>query len=288
MLRDNFPKKTVVSMKSNSEKTLIEVILEKRRQDARFAEAKRPVSELRDLIQKRNHRSLAAKIEMAAHPCIITEMKNASPSAGILCKQYNPDEIARTYADSGAAAVSVLTEPHYFSGDIKHLKRVRDAVNLPILRKDFICDPYQVYESAAAGADVILLIVKALDHSFLTDLYHLALSLGLEILIESHSESELEIAITHQNALLGINNRNLQTLKTDLTIGYRLAEHIPSGRLAVIESGIRSSEEVQKFWGLGYKGFLIGEALMRSSRPDLLLGELIGILPGEKGLKEIQ
>ena len=219
---------------------------------------------------------------MAANPCIIAEMKRASPSAGLLVKHYDPDKIAKTYASSGAAAVSVLTEPHYFSGDIEHIKRVRNAVDLPILRKDFICDFYQVYESAAWGADVILLIASALDPSLMTDLYQLALSLELEILIESHSESELEVAMQHKDALLGINNRNLQTLKTDLTTGYKLAGHIPNGRLAVIESGIKAREEVDKFWAQGYKGFLIGEVLMRSPRPERVLGELIGVISGEE------
>jgi indole-3-glycerol phosphate synthase len=269
-------------MEKDSEKNLIEVILEMRRRDAQLAESKKPIPELANLIQSRQHRSLAAKIRMATDPCVITEMKKASPSTGIFVKHYDPDKIAKTYASSGAAAVSVLTEPHYFFGDIEHIKRVRNAVDLPILRKDFICNLYQVYESAAWGADVILLIATVLDPSLMTDLYQLALSLGLEILIESHSEAELEVAMKHQDALLGINNRNLQTLKTDLTIGYKLAGRIPCGRLAVIESGIKSREDVDKFWALGYKGFLIGEVLMRSPRPDRVLGELMGVLPGEE------
>ena len=156
------------------------------------------------------------------------------------------------------------------------MERVRKSVDCPILRKDFIGDAYQVYESAAHGADVILLIVRALDRKLLEDLYETALSLGLEVLLESHSDEELETAIEFPRAILGINNRNLSTLVTDLSVGRSLAGRIPPGRPAVIESGIRTPEDVRMFRKLGYAGFLIGEVLMRSARPDLLLRDLAG------------
>jgi indole-3-glycerol phosphate synthase len=263
-------------MKRDTRRNLLDLILRERRRDARLAEWKQTVSELEALARNRRHRSLAERLRAAKRPCIIAEMKKASPSAGILCTDYHPEEIARTYAAAGAAAVSVLTEPHRFLGDIEHLRQVRKAVDLPILRKDFIGDPYQIYESAAGGADVILLIAKALDPALMRDLYQLALSLGLEILIEANSTSELEEAASHSHAILGVNNRNLQTLETDLTIGLNLAGHLPEERPAVIESGIKERPEVERFWELGYKGFLIGEALMRSPEPDRLLGELAG------------
>lgn len=270
-------------MKTGHEKNLIEIILEKRRRDGRAVESERPVSELEKLARKRKHRSLAAKLEAAKNPCVIAEMKKASPSAGLLCPDYNPGKIARDFAAYGASAISVLTESHYFLGDIDHIKTVREVVNLPILRKDFICDPYQVYESAAMGADVILLIVKALDPVLMGELYRLAQSLGLEVLIESHSEEELKTSIGYRDALLGINNRDLMTLRTDLNRGLMLAELIPPGRLAVIESGIKTREEIEKFWSKGYRGFLIGEVLMKSSRSGLMLAELTGKVPMKTG-----
>ncbi len=263
----------------NNPKNLVEVILSERRKDARSAEARQDVSELEALARNRRHRSLAERMRTAKRPCIIAEMKKASPSAGLLRKDYDPEDIARTYAAAGAAAVSVLTEPRRFLGDIGHIRRVRKAVDLPILRKDFIGDPYQVYESAAWGADVILLIARALDPFLMHDLYQLALSLRLEILIEAHSKAELEAAAAHTQALLGVNNRNLQTLKTDLAIGLNLAEHLPEGRPAVIESGIKTRAEVEKFWEIGYRGFLIGEALMKGPDPGKVLGELLGKMP---------
>lgn len=268
-------------MEAVSTKNLIEDILSGRKRDVRAAASVRPVSELKNLARKRKHRSLAEKMKEADRPCIIAEMKKASPSAGILCQDYRPDKIARDYAAAGASAVSVLTEPHHFLGDINHLKAVRKAENLPILRKDFICDPYQVYESAAMGADIILLIARALTAGLLAELNHLALSLDLEVLIESHTEKELETAIAHPHALLGINNRDIQTLKTDLNVGVALAGCVPRERLAVIESGIKTRQDIDKFWFLGYRGFLIGEALMRSPESGLMLGKLAGTKPGK-------
>jgi len=261
---------------------MIEVFLNQRRLDARKMERQIPVSELEYLAGKRQHRGLASRMKYSERPCIIAEMKKASPSAGLLSEDYNPEKIARAYEASGAVAVSVLTEPRHFLGDVEHVRRVRKAVRLPILRKDFICDSYLVYESAACGADIILLIVKALDPALLTDLYHLAISLGLEVLIESHSIRELEIALGHRDALLRINNRNLETLETDLGVGAELAGHIPQGRLAVVESGIKTRAEIDRFWELGYKGFLIGEVLMRNKRTDFLLDELTGTKPQER------
>lgn len=255
---------------------MIEVILNERRADASPSESLVPLSDLESLAKKRRHRSLASKMMTADKPCIIAEMKKASPTAGVLCEDYYPDKIARIYEISGAAAVSVLTEPRYFQGNIEHIKKARETVGLPILRKDFICESYQIYESAAWGADVVLLIAKVLEPALMKDLYQLALSLGLEVLIESHSKEELMTSLKHQKAILGINNRNLDTLETDLTVGYELADMIPPGRLTVIESGIKKRTEVVKFWKRGYKGFLIGEALMRSDRPGRLLGELAG------------
>ncbi|MHB8093526.1 MAG: indole-3-glycerol phosphate synthase TrpC [Candidatus Aminicenantales bacterium] len=262
-----------------SESDLISRILEERRRDARAAKSKISVAELEAAARKRRHRSMASGLSSASRPYIIAEMKKASPSAGLLRDHYEPETIAGLYAASGASAVSVLTEPGHFLGSIEDLERVRRSVACPILRKDFIGDAYQVYESAARGADVILLIVAALDREILADLYDIALSLGLEVLMEAHSEEELDAAVEFPRTILGINNRNLATLVTDLSIGRRLAGRIPAGRPAVIESGIRTPAEVRMFRELGYAGFLIGEVLMRSAHPDLLLREMAGGMP---------
>ena len=226
---------------------------------------------------------MASGLKSAVRPYVIAEMKKASPSAGLLRETYEPEKIAGLYVASGAAAVSVLTEPVHFLGNVEDLELVRKSVDCPILRKDFIGDVYQIYESAACGADVILLIIRALDRKLLAELNETALSLGLEVLLESHSEEELETAIEFPRAILGINNRNLSTLVTDLSVGRSLAGLIPPGRPAVIESGIRTPEEVRMFRKLGYSGFLIGEVLMRNARPDLLLRDLAGLEepPGE-------
>jgi len=262
---------------------LIARIMDERRRAARAAESKTPVAELEAAARTRQHRSMAAGLACADRPYIIAEMKKASPSAGLLRETYEPEAIAGLYVASGASAVSVLTEPGHFLGAIEDLERVRGAVSCPVLRKDFIGDAYQVYESAARGADVILLIVAALDRPLLADLYQTARSLGLEVLMESHSEEELETAIAFPRAILGINNRNLATLVTDLSVGLRLARLLPPGRPAVIESGIRTPAEVRMFRELGFAGFLIGEVLMRSAYPGLLLRELAGGAPSGHG-----
>ena len=248
--------------------------MQRRKSDASSDSTKVPASELEIIASKRIHRSLVKVLRKANKPCIIAEIKRASPSAGMLRKEYQPLKIAHTYEMSGAGAVSVLTEPHYFLGNISHIREVREAIGIPILRKDFISDSYQVFESAAWGADIILLIRSALDPFLMKDLYQQALALGLEVLIESHSREDLEIAIKCRKAILGINNRNLKTLKTDLFIGYETAGFIPHGRLAIVESGIRNRAEIEKFWELGYRGFLIGEVLMKSKKPGKLLHEL--------------
>lgn len=263
-------------MKKNNRNNLLELIVRKRRDDAYYASTEIPVSELESLARKRVHRSLTRVLKGAKEPCIIAEMKRASPSAGMLCVDYEPGKIARIYEESGAKAVSVLTEPHHFQGDIKHIRDVRRTIGLPIMRKDFISDSYQVFESAAWGADIILLIVSVLDSFLMKDLYQQALESNLEVLIESHSREELETAAEYQDAVLGVNNRNLKTMETDLSIGHELAEFVPPGRMTVIESGIKTRAEVIQFWELGYKGFLIGKALMRSDSPGQLLHDLAG------------
>lgn len=246
-----------------------------RREDA--LRRSREVSE-NDLFRKarmRTHHSLseiiAARGDGAA---VIAEMKQASPSAGVLKHDYDPAEIARDYQASGAVAISVLTEPHYFKGSAEHLQQARAACNLPILRKDFTSVPYQIIEAAAWGADLVLLIMAVLDDTQARELAQCAAGLGLDVLAESHDEKELERALELENAMIGVNSRNLRTLKTDLATAYRLAPLIPADRLAVAESGIRTAEDIAGLRDAGYRAFLIGESLLRGNSPGETLRRL--------------
>lgn len=197
-------------------------------------------------------------------PCIIAELKKASPSAGCLRPDYQPAAVATEYERAGAAAISVLTEPRHFLGSDEDLRAVRRTVNLPILRKDFIGDAYQVLESAALGADLVLLIAAALEPRRLRALSTLATDIGLEVIVEVHSRKELEQAISLEQAIIGVNSRDLVTLKTDLAVARRLAPFLPPGRLCIAESGIRDRRDIEELQALGYQGFLIGESLMKS------------------------
>ena len=206
---------------------------------------------------------------------VIAECKRRSPSRGVLREHYMPADIAAGYADAGAAAISVLTEPTFFDGDLAHLEAVRAAVDLPVLRKDFIVDPYQIVEARAAGADAVLLIVAALDPACLRELSHAAADAGLDALIEVHDEAELDTALSAGAALIGVNNRNLRTLAVDVNASMRLAPRIPGEVVAVTESGLREAADLDRLSAAGYRGFLIGERLMTSANPGAALGDLL-------------
>jgi len=224
----------------------------------------------------RTHHSMVARLSSSHGTCVIAEMKKASPSAGSLRDLYDPAEMAACYKEAGACALSVLTEPRHFLGDGDHLRAAREVVDLPILRKDFMCDTYQVAEAAAWGADAILLIVAALEHDLMRDLYDAAMDFGLEVLTEAHTAEEVDAALGFEEAVVGVNSRNLKTLKTDLNVARSLADRIPADRLSVAESGIREREEIEDLETRGYNGFLIGEALVRESDPGSRLRELRG------------
>ncbi len=247
-----------------------------RRVDVAAARAAVSDAELRRLASTRRHHSLAAALRAALVRAIIAEMKKASPSAGLLRPDYRPVEIAGVYAAAGAAGLSVLTEPRHFLGSAEHLRAVRAAVELPILRKDFTTDPYQVLEAAAWGADVVLLIVAALEVDALRRLHATAMELGLEVLAEAHTAAEVECALTLDGAIVGVNSRNLKTLKTDLGVARELAACIPRGRLCIAESGMSRRAEIEALAGVGYQGFLIGESLLASTDPGAKLRELRG------------
>lgn len=206
---------------------------------------------------------------------IIAEVKKASPSKGLIRAAFDPVAIAKDYAAHGACAISVLTEEHFFQGSLRHLQEIREAVNIPLLRKDFTLDPYQIVEAKSCGADAVLLIAALLDVSLMRELHAQASGLGLDSLIEVHSEKELLAAVDAGAAVVGINNRDLKTFAVDLATTQRLAPLVPNGTPAVCESGIDSLEQIRRVEAWGVHVFLVGESLMRASEPGKKLAELL-------------
>ncbi len=207
-------------------------------------------------------------------PAIIAEIKKASPSKGIIRTDFDPPAIAQSYANAGAACLSVLTDAHYFQGHETYLQAARAACDLPVIRKDFIIDPYQVYEARAIGADCILLIVAALEDQTLAELYQLATDLGMDVLIEVHDEAELQRALRLNAPLIGINNRNLRTFATRLTTTLDMLTQVPADVLLVTESGIHTQADVALMREHKVNAFLVGEAFMRAPDPGSELKKL--------------
>jgi len=221
-------------------------------------------------------RRLSATLLNDSRVNIIAEFKRRSPSKGIIRADAEPTSLARAYERSGAVAVSVLTEEDFFDGSLGDLEAVRQAVNLPILRKDFVFDEYQVWESAAAGADAVLLIVAALSDDELYSLRQLAEGqLGLDALVEVHSSEELKRALAAGAKMIGVNNRNLRNFDVSLDVSAQLASEVPPGIILVSESGLSTSDDLSRLHKLGYRGFLIGESLMRADNPEQLLRSLV-------------
>ena len=219
--------------------------------------------------------SLRNKIA-AGHAGIIAEVKKASPSKGVLRPDFQPAAIARSYAEHGAACLSVLTDVQFFQGSVDYLRQARAACGLPVIRKDFIVDPYQVYEARAMGADAILLIVSALDHGLMAELEACALDLGLDVLVEVHDGEELTAALKLNTPLVGINNRNLRTFEVSLDTTLGLLPRIPGDRLVVTESGIMGPADVKRMRDANVHAFLVGEAFMRAPEPGAELARLFG------------
>jgi len=217
----------------------------------------------------------AAALTSPGQPNVIAECKRRSPSRGILRDEYHPDRIAVAYQANGAAAVSVLTESTFFDGSLDHLRAVRAAVDLPVLRKDFIVTSYQLLEAVAAGADAVLLIVAALDDRALGALLTEATALGLGVLVEVHDQTELRRAVAAGATIIGVNNRNLRTLSVDLGASRDLVGQMPAGTVSVAESGLRTSADLVELGSAGYKAFLIGETLLMSENPGGTLGSLL-------------
>ncbi|MBA4328363.1 MAG: indole-3-glycerol phosphate synthase TrpC [Polaromonas sp.] len=217
--------------------------------------------------------ALRAKIA-AGKPAVIAEVKKASPSKGVLRADFIPADIAQSYAEYGAACLSVLTDKDFFQGSVDYLKQARASCDLPVLRKDFIVDPYQVYESRVMGADCILLIAACLDDAEMASLEALALSLDMAVLVEVHDRAELDRALKLKTPLLGINNRNLQTFEVSLDTTLDLLKDVPADRLLVTESGITTAADVARLREAGVNAFLVGEAFMRAEDPGVALAAL--------------
>ncbi len=207
-------------------------------------------------------------------PAVIAEIKKASPSKGVMRENFIPAEIAKSYENGGASCLSILTDIDFFQGSDTYLKEARAACNLPVIRKDFIIDPYQVYEARAMGADCILLIVSVLDNLKLNQLYSLARALGMDVLIEVHDNEELQRSLPLGADLVGINNRNLRTFKTSLSTTTEMLEQIPDDRIVVTESGIHTADDVTLMRNYQVNAFLVGEAFMRAEDPGAELNKL--------------
>ena len=241
-------------------------IIEDKRRVVEEAKRLKPQEALISQIRNISARSAFKKnISRPHHINLIAEMKKASPSKGILRGDFNPARIAVTYQAHGASAISVLTDERFFEGKLEHIKIVKEHVSLPVLRKDFIIDEYQIYESVAAGADAILLIAELLSAKELSNFYDCATSLGLDALVEVHNEEDIEKTLAANAEIIGINNRDLHTFKVDLGVTQKLLRMIPAGKVRVSESGIKTYEDVMFLKSMGINAVLIGEAFMEAS-----------------------
>ena len=259
---------------------ILEKILAVKRQEVAASMRTRPLTVVRADAQTasapRNFVGAMRTKIAAGKAAVIAEVKKASPSKGVLRENFDPEQIARSYAAHGAACLSVLTDEQFFKGSPDYLKQARAASGLPVLRKDFMVDPYQIYEAREMGADCILLIVAALDDRRLSEFEQIAQSLGMAVLVEVHDAAELQRALPLQTPLLGINNRNLRTFETRLETTLDLLPQIPHDKLVVTESGILTRDDVQRMRGAGVHAFLVGEAFMRAEDPGVALGALFG------------
>jgi len=249
--------------------TILDRILEVKRAEIAAAKAGAPDVE-------RKARAAAAPRDFVAalrarEPAVIAEIKKASPSRGVLREDFDPAAIARSYERAGAACLSVLTDAQFFQGSAAHLAAAKAACSLPALRKDFVIEPFQVWESRAMGADCILLIAACLAKGEMRELERLAHELGMAVLVEVHDSHELEAALTLATPLIGINNRNLKSFETKLETTLELLPRVPRNRMVVTESGILSSDDVSRMRNAGVRTFLVGEAFMRAADPGAAL-----------------
>ena len=261
-----------------SKATILEDIIAQKHREIAEGRARISLSELEReaalVTDKREFIGSLRQRMLARQPAIIAEIKKASPSKGLIRADFDPVQIARQYEAAGATCLSVLTDRQFFQGSNEYLQQARAACGLPVIRKDFMVDPYQIAEAKVLGADCVLLIVAALSSAQLGELAAYARSVNIDVLVEVHDEAELETALATGFDLIGINNRNLHTFETSLDTTYRLARLTPPGKLLVTESGINTAEDVRQMIEHDIYGFLIGETFMRAAHPGDKLREL--------------
>ena len=255
--------------------TILRKIIDRKHEEIAERKAQKNISALTEILAdigpvRGFEKALASRISRK-ETAVIAEVKKASPSKGVIREDFNPEWIAKSYEQGGASCLSVLTDVDFFQGADAFLQQARAATSLPVIRKDFIVDEYQVLESRALGADCILLIVAALDKQQLTDLNQQAKALGLDVLVEVHDEKELELALELPNKLVGINNRNLHTFDVSLETTFNLLSKIPDDKLVITESGILTKDDVRAMTNRGVYGFLVGESFMRAEVPGAAL-----------------
>ncbi len=257
---------------------ILKTILAKKAEEVASRKANTPISMLQEIAggvqgPRGFYQALRSKAD-AQKPAIIAEIKKASPSQGVIREDFKPVEIAVDYAMNGASCLSVLTDKAFFQGSEANLQMVRERCPLPVIRKDFMIDPYQIHESRALGADCVLLIVAALGDAMLKELHDTATGLGMDVLVEVHDAEELERALQLGGNMIGINNRNLRTFDVSLQTTLDLKNSIPTDKLIVTESGIHNPADVKLMQDNGIYAFLVGEAFMRAERPGLKMREL--------------
>ncbi len=258
--------------------TILEQIVAARMLDVESAKLKFPDSSIRAALGRAPQVRSLKRALLRRHG-IIAEIKKASPSGGLMRNEFDPVAIAQEYARGGAAAISVVTEPNFFHGSLEILAALRWQTDLPLLRKDFVFDSYQVLEARHAGADAVLLIASLLDLSALRMLMSCVEELGMDALVEVHDERDLERAVAAESKLIGVNSRDLRAFEVSLDIPLRLAARLPQNTVAIAESGIRTAEDIRRLTKAGYSGFLVGETLMRAAFPGAALSELTSSLP---------
>jgi indole-3-glycerol phosphate synthase len=259
----------------NLKGTILEKIMHAKVHEIMGARMKFPAVSIESVLDRAPEIRPLKQALTSRSPAVIAEIKKASPSAGVIRMDFDPVKIAREYQHSGAAAISVITEVQHFQGGLEILALLRWNAKLPLLRKDFIVDPYQVLEARHAGADAVLLIAALLDASSLNNLKNEAERLGMDALVEVHDESELQKSLDAGATLIGVNNRDLRTFEVSLDVAINIARLLPRDVIAVAESGIHSADDIRKLADVGYRGFLVGEQLMRSPSPGAALSELI-------------
>lgn len=256
--------------------SILDTIVEHKIDEVAYKKEQRPIAMVKELAEQRSDlRSFHKKMRADEVFHFICEIKKASPSAGIIQPNFNLVKQAQNYVTGGASAISILTDEHFFMGQLEYLQIVREIAEVPILRKDFIIDEYQIYESKAAGADIILLIASILTRQQIKEYIQVAVEIDLDILLEISNESEIEKVVSVPQIIIGINNRDLKTFEVHLENSFKIKPLLPENALVISESGISCAEDCQKLQCIGIRGALIGEALMKDCRPVELLQEFV-------------